>query len=101
MPLKSELDRGLHPVISSDAPVGSHVPFHNIYAAVSRRTISGREVGGDQRVSVDDAIRAHTLDAARSIHAEDRLGSLDVGKLADVTVLDQDPWSVSETSCGI
>ncbi len=61
-----------------------------IASAVMRTTVSGDVIGGDQALSVDEAVRASTIDAAASYFADDRLGSLEVGKLADVVVLDAD-----------
>jgi predicted amidohydrolase YtcJ len=52
-------------------------------------------VGPDQAVSLDDAIRAVTIDAARQLGQSDRLGSLEKGKEADFTILESDPYKVS------
>jgi predicted amidohydrolase YtcJ len=76
--------------LSSDAPVASHRPLDTIYSAVNRTTVSGAVVGADQALTVEEAVRAATADAAWSYHADDRLGTLEVGKLADVIVLDGD-----------
>ena len=54
--------------------------------------------GLDQAVSLDDAIRAVTIDAARQIVQGDRLGSLEKGKEADFTILESDPYKVSKTA---
>ncbi|MBR9796637.1 MAG: amidohydrolase family protein, partial [Gammaproteobacteria bacterium] len=45
-----------------------------------------------ERLSVDQAIRAHTSDAAWQLRLEDHIGTLEVGKLADIVVLDRDPY---------
>ncbi len=55
-----------------------------------RRTRSGAQLGADQTLTVEEAVRAYTVEAARSLGLEDRLGSLESGKLADVVVLDGD-----------
>ena len=52
-------------------------------------------VGPDQAVSLDDAIRAVTIDAARQLGQGDRLGSLEKGKEADFTILESDPYKVN------
>jgi len=63
---------------------------------VTRRCIIDNSVvGPDQAVSLDDAIRAVTLDAARQLGQGDRLGSLENGKEADFTILESDPYKVS------
>jgi predicted amidohydrolase YtcJ len=87
-PYREMSDAGVRFALSSDAPVASHRPMDTIASAVLRTTVSGDVIGGDQALSVDEAVRACTIDAAASYFADDRLGTLDVGKLADVVVLD-------------
>ena len=87
-PLREELDAGIRPVLSSDAFVSSLRPLDTISAAMTRRTRTGAPIGAEQRLTLDEALRAHTIDAATSIGLEDRIGSLQVGKLADVTIVD-------------
>jgi predicted amidohydrolase YtcJ len=63
---------------------------------VTRRCIIDNSVvGPDQAVSLDEAIRAVTIDAARQIGQGDRLGSLEKSKEADFTILESDPYKVS------
>jgi predicted amidohydrolase YtcJ len=90
MPLRDQLELGIRPAISSDAFVQSYRPLHTIAAAMRRVTPSGVRVGADQELSVEEALAAHTINAARAIHMEDRIGSLEAGKLADFAVLDGD-----------
>jgi predicted amidohydrolase YtcJ len=89
-PYRSELEAGLRPVISSDSFVASLRPLESIANAMLRRTREGRPIGSDQALTLAEALRAHTLDAARAIRMEDRLGSLEPGKLADLTIVDGD-----------
>jgi hypothetical protein len=91
-PLRDQLDGGVRTVISTDAPVASHEPFPTIATAVGRRTRAGTPIGADQAIEIDEAIRAYTLEAARSFFAEARIGSLEPGKLADVVVVDGNPF---------
>jgi hypothetical protein len=95
-PLRNELDRGIRVVLSSDSDVASYRPLDTIEAAVSRRTLEGRPIGRDHALTVEEAIRAHTIDSAFSIRAEDQLGSVEVGKLADLVVIDGDPFSTPD-----
>lgn len=95
-PLREELELGIRVVLSSDSDVASYRPLDTIAAAVSRRTLQGQPIGAAQALTVEEAIRAHTIDAAFSIGMEDRLGSLETGKLADLVVLDGDPFAAPE-----
>ena len=89
-PYRSELELGLRPIITSDSFVASLRPLESIANAILRRTREGRAIGPDQALTIEEAIRAHTIDAAYSLHMEDRIGSLEPGKLADITIVDGD-----------
>jgi predicted amidohydrolase YtcJ len=89
-PIREELDAGIRPVLSSDAFVSSLRPLDTISAAMTRRTCSGAPISEDHRMTLDEALRAHTIDAAVAIGMEDRIGSLQPGKLADVAIIDGD-----------
>jgi len=89
-PLREELAAGIPVVISSDAFVQSYRPLDTITAAVSRVTPSGVHVGADQELTVAEALAAHTINAARALRMEDRIGSIEPGKLADLAVVDGD-----------
>lgn len=78
----------------NDGAVSPPSPILNIATAVTRRTRSGSVHGPDQVMSLDQAMRAHTIDAARTLHREDLVGSITAGKLADFTELAADPWGV-------
>ena len=89
-PLRAELDAGIRPVLSSDAFVSSLRPLDTIAAAMTRRTRDGAPIGPEHRLTLEEALRAHTIDAAIAISMDDRIGSLAPGKLADVTIIDGD-----------
>ena len=89
-PIRSYLDAGVTVVGGSDAPVVSYNPFLGIYAAVTRRTQTGRVLGPEERVTVEEAIKLFTINAAYSTFEEDLKGSIEPGKLADLIVLDRD-----------
>jgi predicted amidohydrolase YtcJ len=92
-PLRAELDEGVHVVLSSDSFVASYRPLDTIVAAVERTTMNGVPIGADQALTVEEAIRAHTIEAARAVLMDHLVGSLEPGKLADFAVLDGDPFS--------
>jgi predicted amidohydrolase YtcJ len=94
-PLRHFLDAGVRMALSSDAFVASFRPLDAIAEAVVRRTREGREIGPEHALTVEEAVRAHTIEAAHAIWMEDRIGSLTPGKLADVVVLDGDLFAVS------
>jgi hypothetical protein len=68
-----------------------------IYAAVTRQTLGGEPAAGwypEERVDLETALRAYTIHNAWAAGEEDAKGSLTPGKLADVVVLDRDPFAV-------
>ncbi len=95
-PMREEIDLGLRPVLSSDSFVSSLRPMDTVANAVRRTTREGEPIGAEQAVTLHEALRAHTLDAAHSLGVEDRLGALRPGHLADVVVLDQDVESLPQ-----
>ncbi len=89
-PLRTELDAGVRVVISSDSDVASYRPLHTIAAAMERKTMTGAPIGADQALTLEEALFAHTIDAAFAIGWEDEIGSLEPGKAATATILDGD-----------
>ena len=79
--------------LHSDTPVSNVGPLNYITESVTRLTQSPlmKVLGPEQRISVDDAIRGITIDAAYQIMLDDKVGSLEVGKLADFVILEQNP----------
>ena len=89
-PMRSWLDAGLHPAASTDAPVCATDPFANLAAMVTRQSRSGAVLGADQRLSMAEALHAYTACGAHTQFAEDRLGRLVPGYLADIAILSHD-----------
>lgn len=90
----SVLARGIPLSLHSDMPMGPAAPLMLAWCAVNRRTPSGRTAGAEQCISVHDALRAVTIEAAYSWRMEDELGSITPGKLANFTILAEDPYTV-------
>jgi predicted amidohydrolase YtcJ len=74
-----------------DTPVTPMEPLQAVWSQVHRQTTSGDVLGADQRIGVMDALRAVTIDAAWQVFLEDRVGSLEPGKYADMIVLSGSP----------
>ena len=90
LPLRDELDAGIPVVLSSDSDVTSYRPLNTIRSAIERRTRAGSPIGASQALTLDEALRAHTITAAYALRMEDRVGSIEPGKLADLVVVDAD-----------
>lgn len=86
---------GLQYSFHTDAPVTPPGHLHTMWCAVNRLTASGRVLGENERISVDSAFHAATIEAAYQIHMDHLVGSLEVGKFADMTVLEEDPYAVA------
>ncbi len=84
----------------SDLPMGPSDPMAMASFAVNRITHSGRVAAPEQRISVQAALEAVTIGAAYSWQREDDLGSIEVGKLANFTVLGEDPFGVDPERLG-
>lgn len=80
--------------IHCDAPVTPLDPLFTMWCAVNRITSAGRVLGESERIDAESALRAVTLDAAYLLKLDDRIGSIESGKYADFTVLDDDPLAI-------
>jgi len=102
--LRSLLDNGAMLSFGSDWPGTSAALYHMhprylIYAAVARKTLKGTPEQGwfpEQRISVEEAIKAYTINNAFACFEDDIRGSLEVGKLADITVFDRNLVEIPE-----
>lgn len=75
----------------TDYPINPLNPFINMYVAVTRKDAGGTVYGPKQAVSREEALRLYTSAASRYAFAEHKLGSIEVGKLADLAILSDDP----------
>ncbi len=91
-------DDGVVLTFSCDSPVESPNPFENIYCAVTRKDLAEKPKEGflpEQRLTVQESIRAYTINSAYASYDEDVKGSLEVGKSADFAVLSDNIFEIS------
>ncbi len=91
-------DMGIRLALSADYPSAPLNPFAQMHAAVTRSHIGETEILGSEKdkLTVAEAIRAYTLDAAYTVNADSYSGSLEVGKRADFIVLDRNLFDIPE-----
>ena len=90
---KSILDAGARLAFGSDWSVAPPTPIEGIYGAVTRETLDGKHPGGwipEQKISVEDALRAYTSGSAYASFEENIKGTLESNKLADFVLIDRD-----------
>jgi predicted amidohydrolase YtcJ len=94
---RSLLDKGARLAFGSDWTVAPIDPILGLYAAVTRRTLDGKNPGGwlpEQKISLDEALRAYTGGNAYGVFAEKTRGMIKKGYRADLVLLDQDLFSI-------
>jgi predicted amidohydrolase YtcJ len=89
---------GVRYSIHSDASVTPLGSLHTMWCAVNRVTATGRVLGPNERIPVDRALRAVTIDAAHQLRLDHLIGSIEAGKLADLVALGDDPREVDPMS---
>ena len=93
---RSFLDAGVVVAAHSDHSASPFPPLMGIHALVNRTTSSGKPIGQSQRVSVMEALKLYTINAAFQSFDEELIGSIEKGKCADMVVLGEDiltvPW---------
>jgi len=93
-PMRDAIDAGLRPTNHSDFYVAPLDQLFMMWSAVNRLSREGEVVGPDQRVSPLEALKSQTIWAAEQYDEQDRRGSLEPGKIADLVVLDRNPLKV-------
>jgi predicted amidohydrolase YtcJ len=98
-PFKTLMDEGWSLAAGSDVHLGADPrqtnPLFGIWCCMGRETFLGTVVEPEERLSFHQAMRMHTLDAAAALGRDGDLGSLEVGKRADICILRQDPSTVA------
>jgi len=95
---RSVLKTGAHVPISSDFPGETLNPFYGIYAAITRQDPQGKPDGGwypEQRMTLEEALRGYTIEAAYAEFEEKEKGSIETGKLADLVVISKNPTTIT------
>ncbi|HKE30680.1 MAG TPA: amidohydrolase [Candidatus Angelobacter sp.] len=95
---RSLLQTGVHLPLSSDFPGETLNPFYGIYAAITRQDPQGNPPSGwypEQRLTLDEALKGYTVEGAYAEFEEKDKGSIEKGKLADVTVISEDITKLS------
>ena len=97
---RSLLDTGAVLAFGSDSPVAPIDPIMGVYAAVTRRTLDDKNPNGwipEQKISVDEAVKAFTWGSAYAEFQEGVKGTLEYGKLADLVILSDDIFTIEPT----
>ncbi len=93
-PMRAAIDKGLRPTNHTDFNVSPIDQMFVVWTAVNRVSRGGEVIGPDQRVTPLEALQAITINAAYQYREEETKGSLEVGKLADLVILDKNPLTV-------
>ena len=93
-PVRTALNKGVKITIHTDAPVALPSLMRVIWTAVERTSRSGKVIGEDERLTPYEALKAITIWSAYQHFEEDKKGTLENGKLADLVILDKNPLKV-------
>jgi predicted amidohydrolase YtcJ len=92
--MRTLLETGVTTTMHSDTPVGPPVPLEWVWIAVNRAGQSGEILAPSERVTIHDALKMITIDAAYVLGVDNLIGSIESGKFADFVILEQDPYIV-------
>ena len=93
-PVKEAVDNNMIFTLHQDSPIIKPNMLETIWCAVKRQTKSGKILGEDERISVYDALKGVTINAAYSYFEETKKGSIEEGKKAQFVILDKNPLEV-------
>jgi predicted amidohydrolase YtcJ len=94
IPVKTLDEKGIPVGISHDATVTQPLPNIGMYASVARKTLKGNVLGKKESVDAETALGFYTMPAAKHCFMEDIIGSIEVGKYADLAVWNFNPLDV-------
>ncbi len=98
IPYRSMLDAGVFVASGSDFPCAPVEPLLGLYSLVARTARDGRAVAADEAITPLEALRTYTLNSATAMFRDHEVGSIEVGKRADLVVLSHDPTLVDPSS---
>jgi predicted amidohydrolase YtcJ len=94
-PTRTTQERGMHFTVHNDTPIVPPDMIRLLWATTNRETRSGKVLGANQRLTVEEALRAMTIEAAYQSFDENRKGTIAVGKQADFVILSADPLATA------
>ena len=100
MPTRTALNMQIPFALHSDFPISRYEAMIRLGSAVNRTTNEGNILGPDQRIEVEDAIKASTINAAYTTHEENLKGTIKAGQYADLVILDKDPAKIEKNKIG-
>ena len=100
IPTKTALDMGIQFALHSDYPISRYEAMIRLGSAVNRTTKDGIVLGSNQKIGVEDAIKAYTVGGAYTTHEENKKGRIVVGQFADMIVLDNNPVTIDPQKVG-
>lgn len=95
LPVHSAFALGMRPTLHADSPMFPASPFSLMHTAITRQSSRGRALNLDEAIDIHQALRAMTVNGAYQLRIEEKTGSLEPGKWADLQVIDQNPYAVS------
>jgi hypothetical protein len=96
-PHRAWIDNDIMVAAGTDSPVTPYYPFPSLWTSIARRTeVKGTQMGTEQKVQREEAIKMYTINGAYLTFEEDIKGSLEPGKLADMIILDRDIMTCPE-----
>ncbi len=98
LPMASYLRAGVPLAGTSDSPIADFNPWVGMYAAVARKSVTGRQFDQSESISIQDALRSYTMGGATALGLQHQRGSIETGKVADLIVIDRDPNQISAES---
>jgi len=95
-PVMSAIRSGVKCAIHSDAPITPLSPLFTAWCAMNRLTATNFLLGKDELISIDEALYSITMGAAISLDIDADVGSIEVGKFADFSILNSDPYEIAK-----